>query len=60
MKTVKTYNQVNSEKDAVSFGISKMEDIYTNRNGEVDEPHRHNYYTVLVINTAKGRHIIDF
>ncbi len=60
MNSVKTYNQVNSEKDAVSFGISKMEDIYVKRNGKVDEPHRHNYYTVLIIKQAKGLHKIDF
>ncbi len=60
MNTVKTYQKVNSEKENVSFGISKMEDIYTKRNGEVDEPHRHNYYTVLIVNKAKGLHKIDF
>lgn len=37
-----------------------MEDIYSIRNGKVDEPHRHNYYTVLIINKAKGLHKIDF
>ncbi|MFT4790489.1 MAG: AraC family transcriptional activator of pobA [Arcticibacterium sp.] len=60
MNPVKTYNQVNSKKDAVSFGISKMEDIYIKRKGKVDEPHRHNYYTVLIIKQAKGLHKIDF
>ncbi len=60
MNTVKTYHKVNSEKENVSFGISKMEDIYIKRNGLVDEPHRHNYYTVLIINKAKGLHKIDF
>jgi len=44
----------------VSFGISKMEDIYVKRNGQADEPHRHNYYTVLIIKQAKGIHKIDF
>lgn len=60
MNTVKTYQKVNSEKENVSFGISKMEDIYIKRNGAVDEPHRHNYYTVLIINEAEGLHKIDF
>src|SRR5690554_1662588 len=60
MSAVKTYQKVNAEHRNVSFGISKMEDIYTKRNGEVDEPHRHNYYTVLIVNTAKGIHKIDF
>lgn len=60
MNIVKTYQNVNNEIDSISFGISKMEEIYTKRNGRVDEPHRHNYYTVLIINKAKGQHKIDF
>lgn len=60
MNEVKTYQKVNSKKESLSFGISKMEDIYAKRHGKVDEPHRHNYYTVLIINKAKGQHKIDF
>jgi AraC family transcriptional activator of pobA len=60
MNTVKTYQKVNAEQRNVSFSISKMEDIYTKRNGEIDEPHRHNFYTVLIINKAKGLHKVDF
>ncbi len=60
MNSVKTYQKVNAEHGNLSFGISRMEDIYTKRNGAVDEPHRHNYYTVLIINKAKGLHKIDF
>ena len=60
MDSVKTYQKVNHAEESVNFGISKMEDIYTKRNGEVDEPHRHNYYTVLIVNQAKGQHNIDF
>src|SRR5690554_4114374 len=60
MSTVKTYQEVNAEKESSNFGISKMEDIYTKRNGKVDEPHRHNFYTVLVVKKAKGVHKIDF
>ncbi len=37
-----------------------MEDIYSKRLGKTDEPHRHNYYTVLLVKRASGKHIIDF
>jgi AraC family transcriptional regulator, transcriptional activator of pobA len=57
---LKTYNQINREDKSLSFGISRMEDIYEKRNGLVDVPHRHNYYTVLFTIKAKGKHIIDF
>jgi AraC-like DNA-binding protein len=60
MNSLKTHNKVNSEKDVASFGISKMEDIYVKRIGKTDEPHRHNYFTVLIIKQAKGFHKIDF
>lgn len=60
MESVKVYESVNAQEDSVSFAISKMEDIYDKRAGEVDVPHRHNYYTVLVIERAKGVHKIDF
>lgn len=60
MNPVKTYQKVNPEIDSINFGISKMEDIYTKRNGKADAPHRHEYYTVLVVKKAKGQHKIDF
>lgn len=37
-----------------------MEDIYENRKGAIDNPHRHDYYTVLLVKDAKGEHKIDF
>jgi AraC-like DNA-binding protein len=60
MKKVKTYQKVDSERENITFSISRMEDIYSKRGGKADEAHRHNYYTVLVINHAKGLHKIDF
>ena len=43
-----------------SFGISRMEDIHDKHGGKPDAPHRHNYYTVLLVQKAKGQHFIDF
>ena len=60
MDTVKIYENVNSDTDSEDFRVFKMEDIYIERDGVVDEPHRHNYYTVLVVKRAKGEHKIDF
>lgn len=58
--TIKTYEQVNRDDASVHFRIAKMEDYYELRNGKVDTPHRHNYYTVLLVKKATGKHIIDF
>lgn len=57
---MKTYKNINPADGNSAFAISKMEDIYLKRNGKIDEPHRHNYYTVLIIANAKGFHKIDF
>lgn len=60
MSNLKTYQKVNPKEESSSFGISRMEDIYTQRNGQVDDPHRHNFYTVLIVLEAQGFHKIDF
>jgi AraC family transcriptional activator of pobA len=60
MKSVKTYRKVKPDIENVGFGVSRMEDIYSVRKGKADEPHRHDYFTVLIVKKAKGKHIIDF
>lgn len=60
MEAVKTYQNVNREDDSLSFGISRMEDIHDKHRGKPDEPHRHNFYTILVVKEASGEHRIDF
>ncbi len=37
-----------------------MGDLYDSFDGQVDAPHRHDYYTILLIEKASGSHIVDF
>lgn len=60
MNTFKTYLKVNSKNNDISFAIAKMEDIYAKHHGKADEPHRHHYFTVLIIKKSAGLHKIDF
>ena len=60
MDTVKTYKQVDKADKAVSFSISRLEDVYAKSKGEIPVPHRHDFYTVLLVKKGKGSHIIDF
>ncbi|MCB0649697.1 MAG: AraC family transcriptional regulator [Saprospiraceae bacterium] len=60
IKDIKTYSDVNRNDPMKSFGISRMEDIHDKHGGKPDAPHRHNYYTVLLVQKAKGQHFIDF
>lgn len=60
MKPIKIYRQIDPQQRFLSFDIKKMEAIYDRMGGRADEPHRHSYYTVLLVLRAKGRQIIDF
>ena len=60
MDAIKTYQQINQADKELSFAISRMEEIYDNRRGQPDTPHRHNYYTVVLVKKASGIHKIDF
>ncbi|MEM9990515.1 MAG: helix-turn-helix domain-containing protein [Bacteroidota bacterium] len=57
IEAFKTYPLPSS---AYSFDLKRMEQIHEQQQGVVDTPHRHDYYTVLLIHKAKGKHWIDF
>ncbi len=37
-----------------------MDAIYEQSGGRTDVPHRHDYYTVLLVEKASGKHLIDY
>lgn len=60
MDTIKRYAQVHPEKATQSFDLKRMEAVYESMQGKSDTPHRHDYYTILLIRQAEGTHFIDF
>ncbi len=58
--SIKQYQHVHTEQEQISFDIKRMEVLYEKFKGQPDEPHRHGYYTVILIQKAAGQHIIDF
>ena len=60
MQLIKTYSKVNHLHDSLSYRISRMEEIYEERQGARDDPHRHDYFTLLLTRHARGKHIVDF
>lgn len=50
---------IERRKPLVDFSLQKMETIYAAAEGQADVPHRHDYYTVLFVEAAKGQHLID-
>lgn len=60
MTALKTYQYINDKNPSIQFGLVQMEAIFDAAEGLVDKPHRHDYYTVLFVKSATGRHIIDY
>lgn len=58
--SIKVYKQVDKIDQSLYFGISRMEDIHDKHKGQPDVPHRHDYYTILLVKKAKGKHLVDF
>jgi len=48
------------DEEKVLFAYKKMEDIWDESLGEQDLPHRHNFYTVIWVNSGSGAHLVDF
>ncbi|EAY24958.1 AraC family transcriptional regulator [Microscilla marina] len=47
-------------KHHINFDLQQMENIYEAAQGSTDVPHRHDYYTIMLVEVAKGRHVIDY
>jgi AraC family transcriptional regulator, transcriptional activator of pobA len=43
-----------------TFNLQRMDELYVRMNGKPDVPHRHAYYTVLLIKKAAGKHVVDY
>ena len=43
-----------------AFDLQRMEGLFDQSDGRNDAPHRHRYYTVLVVEKATGQHRIDY
>jgi AraC-like DNA-binding protein len=57
---IKTYDLNTPKGDQIDFILKKIEYIYDHFNGIIDTPHRHAYFTLLLVKEGFGRHIIDF
>ncbi|MCH2043256.1 MAG: helix-turn-helix domain-containing protein [Saprospiraceae bacterium] len=53
-------NTIESRKAKNNIIVLDMGQIYEKSDGKADVPHRHDYYTVLLIEQAEGEHIVDY
>jgi len=49
-----------NRKGKVDFRLQRMESIYDLAGGGTDIVHRHDYYTVLLVERAEGFHLLDY
>lgn len=59
-KDIKVYSLSNENHPDKFFKIEKMEDHYDDVSGTIDEPHSHDFYTIIWLNQGNGSHTIDF
>lgn len=60
MPDVKTIESIGKKEKELNFAISRMEEVFAKKKGLTNDPHRHDFYTILVVKKASGKHIIDF
>lgn len=53
-------NKIENRKPNTDFYLGDMGEIYDQAEGKTDVPHRHDYYTVLLIQAAEGTHVVDY
>jgi len=57
---INTYDLITGTGTSTDFILKSMADLYELSGGSPDRPHRHNYFTILLVKEGKGKHIIDF
>ncbi len=57
---IKTYELTDKGGQQAGFILKDMGRVYDDSGGEPDRPHRHDYFTILLVEEARGKHVIDF
>lgn len=55
-----TTDYLQQRKHHTDFNLLDMGEIYDRAAGKVDVPHRHDYYTVILVEEAEGQHVMDY
>ncbi len=58
--TKRAQQRIENRKPNTDFYLQDMGVIFDQVDGAIDVPHRHDYYTVLLVEKATGKHLIDY
>jgi AraC-like DNA-binding protein len=53
-------NTIDNRKGKIDFRVQKMDVIFEQMDGRPDIAHRHDYYTLLLVDKSVGIHTVDF
>lgn len=59
-QTEAQHSELVQRQHQVDFDLQTMEEIFDAAQGKADVPHRHDYYTVLLVGYGDGFHLIDY
>ena len=57
---IRTYPISGGGRASSDFLIKEMGELYDQTGGKPDNPHRHDYYTVIHSKNSSGTHFVDF
>lgn len=60
MKPAKNQVDLKRRKPSNKFLLQRMQTIQEQTGGKTDVPHRHDYYTVILVESAEGKHVVDY
>ena len=57
---IKRYSLQDESHPDRYFNMDRMEDIFDRTQGKTNDPHRHDFYTIVWVKQGSGQHLIDF
>jgi len=58
--TIQVLELVDEAGNRIDFVCKRIETLFDKNDGITDEPHRHNYFTIILVKDGSGTHTIDF
>lgn len=58
--SVPVISMVDKREHSLQFEIQSMEYIGEHRQNRIEKPHKHDYFVIIWIKQARGKHTVDF
>lgn len=58
--SIPVIEMVDSKNHSLQFELQTMEYIDEHRHNRIDHPHKHDYFVIIWMKSAEGKHMVDF